>query len=89
MGKPLFPVEPLLVEIILMYDVKQKCVCGLEKLQVLRGLKNEEDGSVVVAQSRCTQLVFILIELCFIAGAYLGWRFTATASACRNHFKVF
>ena len=39
---------------------------GLEKPQVIRGLIDGEDGSVVVnLPSLSTQLVFILIELCF------------------------
>jgi hypothetical protein len=38
-----------------------------------------EAGSVEVDLPNLgTQHVFILTELCFIAGAYLGWRFTAT-----------
>ena len=52
---------------------------GLEKLQVLRALTVVDDGSVAVDLPILgTQHVFILIELCFIARAYLGWRFTAT-----------
>ena len=53
---------------------------GLEKTQVLSGLIDVEDGSVVVVDlpNLGAQHVFILIELCFIARAYLGWRFTAT-----------
>ena len=39
---------------------------GLEKLQVLRGLIDVEDGSVVVDLPNLgAQHVFILIELCF------------------------
>ena len=39
---------------------------GLEKPQVIRGLIDGEDGSVVVDLPNLgTQLVFILIELCF------------------------
>ena len=50
---------------------------GLEKPQVLRGLIDVEDGSVVIDLSNLgTQHIFILTELVFIAGAYLGWRFT-------------
>ena len=54
---------------------------GLEKPQVLRGLLDGEDGSVVVGLPNLgAQHVFILIELCFISWAYLDWRFTATRS---------
>jgi hypothetical protein len=46
--------------------VGQKEACGLEKLQVLRGLIDGEDGSVVVDLPNIgTQLVFTLIDLCF------------------------
>jgi hypothetical protein len=38
---------------------------GLEKPQVLRGLIDGEDGSVVDLSNLGTQHVFILIELCF------------------------
>jgi hypothetical protein len=38
---------------------------GLEKLQVLRGLIDVEDSSIVVDLPKGTQHVFILIELCF------------------------
>ena len=45
---------------------------GLEKLQVLRGLIDVEDGSVAVGLPNLgTQHVFILSSV-FIAGAYLG-----------------
>jgi hypothetical protein len=47
--------------------------CSLEKPQVLRGLIDGEDVSVVVDLPNLgTHLVFILIELCFHCGAYLG-----------------
>ena len=52
---------------------------GLEKLQVIRGLIDVEDGSVAVDLPNLgTQHVFILIVCVFIARAYLGWRFTVT-----------
>jgi hypothetical protein len=39
---------------------------GLEKPQVIRGLIDREDGSVVVdLQNLSAQLAFILVELCF------------------------
>jgi hypothetical protein len=45
---------------------KGRAAHGLEKLQVLRGLIDVEDGSVVVDLPILgTQHVFILIELCF------------------------
>jgi hypothetical protein len=51
---------------------------GLEKLQVLRGLIDVEDGSVVVDMPNLgTQHIFILIELCLHCWSILGWRFTA------------
>ena len=47
---------------------------GLEKLQVLSGLKDGEDGSVSVYLPNIgAQHVLILI-----ARAYLGWRLTTT-----------
>ena len=47
----------------------------LEKSQVLRGLIDGEDGSVVVDLPNLgAQHVFTLIETYFIARAYLGWR---------------
>ena len=46
---------------------------GLEKLQVLRGLIDVEDGSVVVDLPNLgTQHVFILIELCFHCWGIFG-----------------
>ena len=46
---------------------------GLEKLQVLRGLIDVEDGSVVVDLPNLgTQHVFILIELCFHCPGLFG-----------------
>ena len=46
---------------------------GLEKLQVLRGLIDVEDGSVAVDLPNLgTQLVFILIELCFHCRGIFG-----------------
>ena len=46
---------------------------GLEKLQVLRGLIDVEDGSVVVDLPNLgTQHVFILIELCFHCRGIFG-----------------
>mgnify|MGYP001120643550 CR=1 FL=1 len=46
---------------------------GLEKPQVLRGLIDVEDGSVVVDLPNLgAQHVFILTELCFHCQAYLG-----------------
>ena len=51
---------------------------GLEKLQVLRGLIDVEDGSVAVDLPNLgAQLAFILIVFSLL-GAYLGWRLTAT-----------
>ena len=53
---------------------------GLEKPQVLRGLIDVEDGSVVVDLPNLgTQHVFILTELCFHCRGIFGMeRFTAT-----------
>jgi hypothetical protein len=46
---------------------------GLEKLQVLRGLIDVEDGSVAVDLPNLgTQHVFILIELCFYCQGIFG-----------------
>ena len=46
---------------------------GLEKLQVLRGLIDVEDGSVAVDLPNLgTQHVFILIELCFHCQGIFG-----------------
>ena len=46
---------------------------GLEKLQVLRGLIDVEDGSVVVDLPNLgAQHVFILIELCFHCPGLFG-----------------
>jgi hypothetical protein len=46
---------------------------GLEKPQVIRGLIDEEDGSVVVDLPNLgTQLVFILIEFCFHCRGIFG-----------------
>ena len=46
---------------------------GLEKLQVLRGLIDVEDGSVVVDLPNLgTQHVFILIVLCFHCQGIFG-----------------
>ena len=39
---------------------------GLEKLHIIRGFIDVEDGNVVVdLPNLCAQLLFILIELCF------------------------
>ena len=49
---------------------------GLEKLQVLRGLIDVEDGSVAVDLPNLgTQHVFILIELCFHCQGIFGLKF--------------
>ena len=46
---------------------------GLEKLQVLRGVIDVEDGSVAVELPNLgTQHVFILIELCFHCRGIFG-----------------
>jgi hypothetical protein len=45
---------------------------GLEKPQVLRGLG--------------TQLVFILMELCFCCRGIFGWRITTTQNCFDLHF---
>ena len=48
---------------------------GLEKLQVLRGLIDGEDGSIAVDLPNLgTQHVIILTVLCFCCRAYFGWR---------------
>ena len=53
---------------------------GLEKLQVLRGLIDVEDGSAVVdLPSLGAQHVIILTELCFHCRGIFGRRFTTTA----------
>jgi hypothetical protein len=58
---------------------KGRTAHGLEKPQVLRGLIDVEDGSVVVDLLNLgTEHVFRLIELCFNARAYLSWTFTST-----------
>ena len=55
---------------------------SLEKPQVLRGLIDMEDGSVVVdLPSLGTQHVFMLIELCFHCWGIFGGRFTTTPSS--------
>jgi hypothetical protein len=47
--------------------------CGLEKPQVIRGLIDGEDGSVEVDLPNLgSQLVFILIELCFHCWGIFG-----------------
>jgi hypothetical protein len=53
---------------------------GLEKLQVLRGLIDVEDGRIVVDMPNLdAQHVFILNELCFHCWGIFGLeRFTAT-----------
>ena len=52
---------------------------GLEKPQVLRGLIDVEDGSVVVDLPNLgAQHVFILIVLCFHCRGIFGRRFAAT-----------
>ena len=52
---------------------------GLEKLQVLRGLIDVEDGSVAVDLPNLgTQHVIILTVLCFHCWGIFGRRFTAT-----------
>ena len=52
---------------------------GLEKLQVLRGLIDVEDGSVAVDLPNLgAQHVFVLIELCFHCWGIFGWEI------CRN-----
>ena len=46
--------------------MKKNGAHGLEKLQVLRGLIDGEDGSIAVDLPNLgAQLVFILTELCF------------------------
>ena len=53
---------------------------GLEKPQVLRGLIDVEDGSVVVDLPNLgAQHVFILTVLCFHCRGIFGWRFTANS----------
>ena len=53
---------------------------GLEKLQVLRGLIDGEDGSVAVDLPNLgAQHVFILIVLCFHCWGTSVWRFTTTS----------
>jgi hypothetical protein len=52
---------------------------GLKKLQVLRGLIDVEDGSVVVYLPNLgAQHVIILTVLCFRCRAIFGRRFTTT-----------
>ena len=47
--------------------------CGLEKLQGIRNFIDREDGSVVVDLPNLDmQLVFILIELCFLFLVLIG-----------------
>ena len=47
--------------------------CGLEKLQGIRNFIDREDGSVVVDLPNLDmQLVFILIELCFLHPGLFG-----------------
>ena len=49
---------------------------GLEKPQVIRGLIDGEDGSVVVDLPNLgTQLLFTLIELCFHCWGIFGLEF--------------
>jgi hypothetical protein len=57
---------------------------GLEKPQVLRGLIDVENGSVVVDLPNLgAQHVFILIESCFHCWGIFGMeRFTATIPPC-------
>ena len=51
---------------------------GLEKLQVLRGLIDVEDGSVVVGLLNLgAQHIIIITELCFHCRGIFGRRFTA------------
>ena len=46
---------------------------------MIRDLIHGEYSSIVVDLVNLgAQLVFILIELCFLAWAYLGWRFATT-----------
>jgi hypothetical protein len=53
---------------------KRKEEHGLEKLQVLRGLINMEDSTVVVDLPNLgAQHVFILIELCFHCQVIFGF----------------
>jgi hypothetical protein len=52
---------------------------GLEKRQVLRGLIDMEDGSVVVGLLNLgAQHIIIITELCFHCRGIFGRRFTAT-----------
>jgi hypothetical protein len=64
-------------------EKQSRSLFGLEKLQVLRGLIDVEDGSVVVDLPNLgTQPVFILTVLCFPCQGIFGRRFTAT----HDHF---
>ena len=47
---------------------------GLEKLQVLRGLIDVEDGNVVVDLPNLGAQHLFILDFGFIARAYLGWR---------------
>ena len=61
---------------------------GLEKLQVLRGLIDVEDGSVVVDLPNLgTQHVIILTVLCFHCWGIFGRRFTSTPWCYHNAVK--
>ena len=60
---------------------------GLEKLQVTRGLVDGEDGSVVVDLPNLgTQLVFILIELCFHCPGNFGLEIYGNSCVCKMLF---
>ena len=59
---------------------------GLEKLQVLRGLINVEDGSVVVDLPNVgTQHVFILTELCFHCRRIFGLKIYCNVHPSLQH----
>ena len=51
---------------------------GLEKWQILRGLIDVEDGSVVVGLPNLGAPHVFILSSVYIAGTYLGWRFIAS-----------
>jgi hypothetical protein len=62
---------------------------GLEKLQVLRGLIDEEDGSVVVDLPNLgAQHVFILIELCFHCQGIFGLEVYRNRNQCKTAVTI-
>jgi hypothetical protein len=62
-------------------EEKQSRSTGLGETTSSKGSHNVEDGSVVVDLPNLgAQHVIMLTSCVFIAGAYLGWRFTATAA---------